>query len=135
MPKGTRAPKAERVWKITYQEKNYKVPSHEIWKLTWKSPYMAGDIHPAYDVRVLGSCLTSKDLGTWVSVFSSKPGESSFMDINAGIAPAEIWIPGGTEFYLANDLIHINVESYNKAKIFKLNKVIHSDAVSHVLER
>ena len=38
---------------ISYGNENYVVPSGEIWKLSWVSPYEPGEIHPAYDVRVL----------------------------------------------------------------------------------
>jgi hypothetical protein len=135
VPKGSDAPKAKRVINITYQNANYRVPEEEIWKLTWKSPYKAWEVHPAYDVRVMGSCLTSMDLGTWIGAYSSQPGERGLVDISAGIAPAEIWIPWETQFSIANDLILVKVESYNKAEMIKFNKALDSDAVNRARER
>jgi len=109
-------PKADRVLDITYQDEHYRVPKDEIWKLTWKSPYQHGEIVPAYQVRVLGHCFTTREMGTRINAFSSKRHDG-LLDVNAG-KTAEIWIPSGTEFYLANDRIQVNVEVYkdNRAK-------------------
>jgi hypothetical protein len=97
---------------ITYRGDNYKVPEDEIWKLTWKSPYQAGEICPAYDVRVLGHCFTTREMGTRINTFSSKPGDKGLLDVNAGTVPAEIWIPSNTEFYLGNDRIQVSIEAF-----------------------
>jgi hypothetical protein len=97
---------------ITYRGDNYKVPEDEIWKLTWKSPYQAGEICPAYDVRVLGHCFTTREMGTRINTFSSKPGDKGLLDVNAGTVPAEIWIPSNTEFYLGTDRIQVSIEAF-----------------------
>lgn len=94
-------PKADRVLDITYRDEHYRVPEDEIWKLTWRSPYQAGEIFPAYDVRVLGHCFTTREMGT-----------RGLSDVHAGTVPAEIWIPSNTEFYLANDRIKVRIEAF-----------------------
>ena len=109
-------PKADRVLDIIYRDKHYKVPEDEVWKLTWKSPYQAGEIRPAYDVRVLGHCFTTREMGTRLNAFSYKPGEEGLLDLNARKTAAEIWLPNGTEFYLANDRIQVNIEAYKSTR-------------------
>jgi len=103
-------PKADRVLDITYRDEHYKVPEDEIWKLTWKWPYSKEEIVPAYNVRVLGHCFTTREMGTRINAFS--PGKKGLLDVNAGAVPAEIWIPGNTEFYLANDRIQVSIEVF-----------------------
>ena len=106
------ATKADRMFDISYQRKNYKVPEDELWKLTWKSPYQAGEIVPAYQVRVLGRCFTTRERGTQIGAHNFKSGGYGMVNINATNTGAEIWIPSGTEFYLANDRIKVNIEVY-----------------------
>ena len=106
------ATKADRMFDISYQGKNYKVPEDELWKLTWKSPYQAGEIVPAYQVRVLGRCFTTRDRGTQIHAHNFKSGGYGMVNINANKTGAEIWLPNGTEFYLANDRIQVNIEAY-----------------------
>jgi len=105
-------PKSDRVLNITYRDEHYKVPKDEIWKLTWKSPYKSGDIHLAYDVRVLGYCFTTREMGTRINAFSSKARGDGLLDVFAGNTPAEIWVPSNTEFYLANDRIQVSIEAF-----------------------
>ena len=108
-------PKPDRVLDITYRGYNYKVPEDEIWKLTWKSPYKPGDMFPAYDVRVLGQCFTTRELRTQIIAFSSEPGEDGLLDVFASSStPAEIWVPGNMEFYPANEFIHVHVEAFKE---------------------
>ena len=105
-------PKADRTFDITYRDEHYNVPEDEIWKLTWKSPYQAGEISPAYDVRVLGRCFTTRERGTQIGAHNFKSGGYGMVNIHATNTGAEIWIPSGTEFYLANDRIKVNIEVY-----------------------
>jgi len=98
---------------ISYQDENYVIPLNEIWKLTWKSPYKGGDIHPAYDVRILGKAYTSKDRSTIINAFSHKTGSNGLLDIQAGKNTATIWIAENTEFYIANKFIEVSVEKHN----------------------
>lgn len=105
-------PKADRMFDITYRDEHYNVPEDEIWKLTWKSPYQAGEIFPAYDVRVLGRCFTTRERGTQIGAHNFKSGGYGMVNIHAANTGAEIWIPTGTEFYLANDRIKVNIEVY-----------------------
>jgi hypothetical protein len=98
---------------ITYRDANYRVPEGEIWKLTWDEPER-GRNFPSYDVRVLGLCYTSKDKGTQIHAYSSNPGEEGLVDIWAGDASAEIWIPGGVEFYPHNKSIVVRVDVYKE---------------------
>jgi len=98
---------------ITYRDENYRVPEGEIWKLTWKEP-PRGRNFPSYDVRVLGLCYTSRDKGTQIHGLSAKPTEDGVVDIWAGEASAEIWIPSGIEFCLHNESIKVRVDSYRE---------------------
>jgi hypothetical protein len=101
---------------ISYRDKNYKVPEDELWKLTWKSPYQAGEVVPAYEVRVLGRCFTTRDRGTQIHAHNFKSGGYGMVNINANKTGAEIWLPNGTEFYLANDRIQVNIEAYKSTR-------------------
>ena len=102
----------ESVFEISCRDENYVVPEGEIWKLTWESPYKPGDVTPAYDVRVLGKAYTSRNKGTALHAHTSKGGYG-LLNIHAERAPAGIWINENTEFYLANDLIKVTVETYS----------------------
>ena len=84
----------------------------QIWRLTWESPYETGDAYLSYDVRVLGHCFTARNMGTEIHAFDPNPGKNGLLDIWAGRAPAEIWIPSNTEFYIHNESIQVHVESY-----------------------
>jgi len=95
--------------KISYQDKNYIVPKHQVWKLSWKSPYKPDEITPAYDVRVLGKLFGKQNKAQIREIIYDD--EIAF-DINATKNQAIIWLGSGTEFYLANDLIKVNVEIY-----------------------
>ena len=98
---------------VSYQDEgNYKVPEDEQWRLTWESPYEPGDISPAYDVRVLGNCYTSSGASTLINAHDDNPGKNGMLNINATNEPAEIWVPSGTEFYIANDFVKVRVEAY-----------------------
>jgi len=99
-------------FEISYRDENYVVPIGEVWKLTWISPYEEGVIHPAYDVRVLGSVYTSIDMNT--RIMDHSPGsETQRVNVFAQRdVPATIWLDEGTEFYLANEYIKVAVESY-----------------------
>lgn len=109
-------PKADRVFDITYRDEHYKVPEDEIWKLSWNSPYKQGEISPAYDVRVLGQCFTTREMGTRINSFSSRPDER-LLDVHAGTVSAEIWISSNTEFYLANECIQVSIEAYKNTPL------------------
>jgi hypothetical protein len=99
-------------FEISYRDENYVVPIGEVWKLTWISPYEEGVVHPAYDVRVLGSVYTSIDMNT--RIMDHSPGsETQRVNVFAQRdGPATIWVDEGTEFYLANEYIKVAVESY-----------------------
>ena len=107
-------PQAVRVFDIPYQSEYYKVPAGEVWQLTWTSPYQRGEVHPAYDVRVLGQCYTSGERGTSLHAFAV--GEDGLLDISAGYwSAAEIWVPAGSEFYLKNEFVRVRVEVHQSA--------------------
>jgi hypothetical protein len=98
-------------FEISYRNENYVVPSGEIWKLSWVSPYESGEIFPAYDVRVLGEVYTSIDRYTRIDHYSRD--SERMMNIHAQLhGPATIWINEKTEFYIANKRINIQVETY-----------------------
>lgn len=105
---------ADRVFDIPYQGDYYKVPAGEVWQLTWTSPYKKGEVHPAYDVRVLGQCYTSGERDTSLNAFAV--GEDGMLDISAGYrSAAEIWVPAGSEFYLKNEFVRVRVKVYQSA--------------------
>jgi len=99
------------MFEITYRKEHYNVPEDEILKLTWRSSYQAGEIFPAYDVRVLGRCFTKRE-GTQIGAHNFKSGGYGMVNIHATNTGAEIWIPGGTEFELANNRLKVNIEVY-----------------------
>ena len=89
-----------------------------MWRLTWESPHKTGDVFPSYDVRILGHCFTSRNIGTLIHAFSPEDGDG-LIDIWAGKNPAEIWIPSGVEFYLVNYSIKVHVEIYNASDVYR----------------
>jgi len=101
-----------RTMHLTYRDENYRVPKGEIWKLTWDEPERGRNF--SYDVRVLGLCYTSRDKGTQIHAFSANPSEEGLVDIWAGDASAEIWIPGGVEFYPHDESIEVRVDVYKE---------------------
>jgi len=53
-----------------------------------------------------------RENGTQIGAHNFKSGGYGMVKIHATNTGAEIWIPGETEFELANDRIKVNIEVY-----------------------
>ena len=96
-------------FEITYQDDDFRVPEGQVWKLSWVSPYEAGEIVPVYEVRVNGEGpLQDPDQKGKINSY----GEMH--DVNATAKqPAEIFLRPNTKFAIANERIKVMVTVYD----------------------
>ena len=95
--------------RLTYRDAPYVVTAGERWRLSWASPHRAGDIHPAYDVRVVsGTALLGEEGALRASAYAETDADQGPLDLMAtGDRPVTVWLEAGATFYLANDFISV----------------------------
>ena len=80
--------------------------------LTWKSPYKAGEIHPAYEVRVYGNVNMNSALIRPMVDYSEKKPQTGYMQFLAGDEPISIYVHPSSTITLANDRAKIELQIF-----------------------
>ena len=108
--------RSKRTFHLHFQLADFIVPVGEMWRLSWKSPYQAGDICPSYDVRVAEGnvCLGAKG-EIQASAYAARPGKNGSLDLSATAGEATVWLDSGTKFSTANDLFEIDVCTFTNS--------------------
>lgn len=103
-----------RVFKLSYQDDSILVPAGETWRLSWTTPYSAGEVTPAYDVRILeGAPFLGAKREIQAEAYVISAEKRPLLDLRAGPGQAVVWLEGGTRFATANDLLKIEVRVYS----------------------
>jgi hypothetical protein len=105
-----------RRFELRFRHDDVQVPEGVIWKLTWRSPYKAGEITPGYDVRIIeGQARIGREGELIARAFDSEPGNAGFLDLQAPAGEtAVIWLEAGTRFQTANDRVALRIIAFSK---------------------
>jgi hypothetical protein len=101
-------------FRLRFQLADFVVPAGETWRLSWKSPYQPGDIHPGYDVRVIqGDASLGETRGICARAYDWRPGKTGLLDLWAAHGEAVAWLEPGTKFTTANELLQIEASVFS----------------------
>jgi hypothetical protein len=102
-----------RTFRLHFQLADFVVPAGETWRLSWKSPYHAGDICPVYDVRVIeGDVRLGAKGAIEASTYDTHPGKTGILDLRATRDEAIAWLEPCTKFNVANECLGIEVSVF-----------------------
>lgn len=105
------------IFKLHYQDDSFLVPAGETWRLSWTTPYSAGEVTPAYDVRILeGAPFLGAKREIQAEAYVIPAEKRPLLDLRAGPGQAVVWLEGGTRFATANDLLKIEVRVYSSER-------------------
>lgn len=95
---------------LPFRLSDYVVPICEAWRLSWSSPYLPGDICPAYDVRIFsGSARVGKYGEVEAQTVDVAAENLGMLDFAATNGSAVVWLKSGTKFSIANERLQIEV--------------------------
>lgn len=107
------ARRLDRVISLPFALRSYTVPDGELWRLSWHSPYHAGEIAPAYDIRVVsGSPALGAEASIQANAFSPKANHAGPLDLAATKGEAVVWLWGQSAFSIANDRISVRASVF-----------------------
>jgi hypothetical protein len=106
----------ERIFLLRCQDDDFVVPAGEMWRLSWRSPYKPGEIHPIYDIRVVdGQVRLGAPGAIWAEAYDIRPRKMGLLDLQAASSNATAQLDSGTRFALANDSVVVRVEAFTQS--------------------
>ena len=109
-------------YRLQYQHGSDVVPKGETWRLSWRSPYGAFEISPAYDVRIIKRAVRlGADGELQANLDRPQLSQSVPLELWATNAEAVIWLFPESEFQIANDLLAIDVSIFSAEEAPRLH--------------
>jgi hypothetical protein len=94
---------------LRYSSEDYVVPTNQLWRLSWSSPYKPFEITPVYDVRVGKGDVW---IGDGSPLIVTNPDENGEIGFSTTSGPVVLWVSESAHFYLANEFIHVQARIY-----------------------